>query len=286
MPNERPFTVKYWGTRGSIPSPGPDTVRYGGNTTCLEVRCGDQLFVIDGGSGLRCLGDAIIRSAPTKVTFLMSHLHMDHVNGFPFFSPFHGLKNEIELWSAMHHGSSIEDTLRQLFVQPNFPVTMAMLNADLKFRVLNPGDTLVFGDVTVRTILLNHPGDAIGYRMEYDGRSFCHCSDWEHPSGGALDVGLLDFLRGADLSSLDATYTDDEYEGRSGPVRRGWGHATYDAAVRHAEAAGARSTLLTHHEPSRTDEELDALAGTLLAARPSVRIVKEGSSFVVGQPLQ
>ncbi len=283
QPSGLPFTVKYWGTRGSIPSPGPDTVGYGGNTTCVEVRCGDQLFVIDGGTGVRLLGELLNANGPTKVTFLMSHLHMDHVMGFPFFAPFLRPGFQIELWSALHHGHSIKDTLGQLFAQPTFPVTMAMLQADLGFHVLQAGDTLKFGDVVVKTTILRHPGDAIAYRLEYAGRAFCHCTDWEHPAHTELDKGLVDLLRDTDVASIDATYTDDEYEGRVGPSRRGWGHGTFAAALRHTDAARVKRTILTHHDPRRTDAELDGIARTLLAGRPDVRIVKEGDSFDVAR---
>ncbi len=275
------FTVKYWGTRGSIPSPGPETVRYGGNTTCLEIRCGNQLFVIDGGSGVRLLGEELNARGATKVTFLLSHLHGDHVTGFPFFAPFFRQNCQIELWSARHGGWSIEDTLHQLVVPPTFPITMALFPSEIAFRILEPGDALTFGDVTVRTVLLRHPGEAVGYRLEFDGRAFCHCADWEHPEDGLLDHGLVAFLRDADVVSLDATYTDDEYNGRVSPARRGWGHGTYGAAPRHADAARAKRTLLTPHQPGRTDAELDAIGEQLFAARRDVRIVRESETFEV-----
>lgn len=278
------FSVKYWGVRGSIPSPGIHTVRYGGNTTSLEIRCGDQLIAIDGGTGIRLLGESLMSAMPIQATILMTHLHLDHVQGFPFFAPFLVPGNRFDIWSAQHNGMGVADILRQLFNEPTFPISMKMLKAELHFHTLTPGDTLQFGDVTVRTALLHHPGGSVGYRIEYDGRSFGHCSDWEHPADG-IDDTLVELVREVDLVSVDATYTDDEYTGLSGPARRGWGHATHTTALAHADAAGVRNTLLFHHDPARTDDQLDAIAGGLLADRRDVRFVAEGQVFQVGRPL-
>ncbi len=278
------FSVKFWGVRGSIPAPGAHTVRYGGNTTSLEIRCGDKLFAIDGGTGIRLLGESLMRAGPVRATLLMTHLHLDHVQGFPFFAPFLVPGNRFDIWSAQHNGIGVAEIMRQLFNQPAFPISMDMLKADLHFHTLQPGDTLQMGDVTVRTGLLHHPGDAVGYRLDYDGRSFAHCSDWEQPDTG-LDSTLVDLVRDVDLLSIDATYTDDEYAGRFGPARRGWGHATHPAALAHALAAGARNTLLFHHDSARTDDQLDQIARTLLAHRRDARFVAEGQVFQVGQPL-
>ncbi len=284
MDLSKDFSVKYWGLRGSIPSPGAHTVRYGGNTTSLEIRCGNQLFAIDGGTGVRLLGESLIGKGPVHATILMSHLHLDHVQGFPFFAPFLIPGNRFDIWSARHNGLGVADILRQLFNQPAFPISMDMLKAELNFCMLEPGDTLQVGDVKVRTAPLHHPGGAVGYRLEYGGRSLAHCSDWEHPAEG-LDEALVELVRDADLLSVDATYTDDEYAGRTGPARRGWGHATHAAALAHADAAQVRNTLLFHHDPSRTDDQLDAIARTTLGHRRDVRFVAEGQVFQVGQPL-
>ncbi len=273
------FWVKYWGVRGSIPAPGADTVRYGGNTTCIEIRCGDLRFAIDGGTGVRLFGDALMRQLPVQVTFLMTHLHLDHVQGFPFFAPFLLPGNQFDVYSALHNGSAVEDVLRLLFAQPAFPVTMDMLKAEIAFRRISPGDEIRFGDVAIRTAWLEHPGGVVGYRIEYAGKVFVHCSDWEHPRDGSLDPVLLDLCRDADLVSIDATYTEDEYHGRKGPARYGWGHATHDQALRHCKAAGVKQILLFHHEPSRPDDALDAIAADIQQTMPNAQFVREGSRF-------
>lgn len=283
--HDLPFTVKFWGTRGSIPAPGPDSVRYGGNTTCLEIRAGKRLFVIDGGTGARQFGDSLWPEGPLDATFLMTHLHLDHVQGFPFFGPFHGPNNRFELWSAEHSGMDLQGIMGRMFQQPAFPVTLDMLRAKLDFRRVTPGAPLEFGDLHVKSKMLRHPGGSVGYRLEFGGRVYAHCSDWEHPEDGSLDQDLLDLIAGADLLSIDATYTDDEYEGRKGPLRHGWGHSTHTIALQHADEAKVKNTLLFHHDPARTDDELDAIAATLLAGRSNVRFVREGEKFAVGTGL-
>jgi phosphoribosyl 1,2-cyclic phosphodiesterase len=269
------FQVRYWGVRGSIPAPGPDTIRYGGNTTCLEVVAGDRTFSIDGGTGVRLFGSALLKRLPVDVTFLMTHLHWDHVQGFPFFTPFLVPGNRFTIYSGRHNGGNIFDVLKQLMAQPAFPISMDAFRSEVQFRFLEAGDTLRFGDVVVKTMLLNHPGGVVGYRFEFGDKVFVHASDWEHPDGGILDKAFVEFIRGADVLSVDATYTDAEYNGAAGPPRKGWGHATHEAALRHGDAAGVGKVLLFHHEQTRTDDEIDDLVATLLTGRNAV-FAREG----------
>lgn len=271
------FYVRYWGVRGSIGAPGPNTVRYGGNTTCLEVQVGEQRFCIDGGTGVRLYGESLMKDLPVNVTFLITHLHWDHVQGFPFFTPFLIPGNTFHIFSGHHNGGNIHGVLKQLMAQPAFPISMDAFRSKVVFDFLEPGDTLPFGDLTVRTALLNHPGGVIGYRFEYEGRVFVHASDWEHPGDGSLDEDFVEFIRDADVLSVDATYTDAEYTGAKGPVRKGWGHATHEEAIRHADAAGVKRTILFHHEQSRSDDDLDALAKELFADRADLSFAVEGA---------
>lgn len=275
------FWVKYWGVRGSIPAPGPLTARYGGNTTSLEIQCGDRKFAIDGGTGVRLFGDNLLRNPRVPVTFFMTHLHLDHVQGFPFFTPFLIPGNSFEIYSALHSGHSVLEVMQSLLAQPAFPISMDLFKASLEFHQITPGDTLHFGGLTVHTALLHHPGGVVGYRFEFDGKVFVHCSDWEHPADGSLDPVILNLLKDADLVSIDATYTEDEYHGRQGPSRRGWGHATHDEAVRHAQAANVKRLLLFHHEPSRTDDALDSLQGETRVGPMVVDVAIEGTTHSV-----
>ncbi len=277
MTSRPEFYVKYWGVRGSIPAPGPDTARYGGNTTNLELQAGDVCIAIDGGTGVRLYGQSLLPRMPVNVTFLMTHLHWDHVQGFPFFTPFLLPGNKFEIYSWCHNGGTINDVLRQLMAQPAFPISMDAFQSEVSFKRVDPDQVLEFGDLTVRTALLRHPGGVIGYRFEYKGKVFVHCSDWEHPPDGSLDPVLLDLARDADVLSVDATYTEDEYTGKIGPARRGWGHATHEEAARHGRAAGVKEIVLFHHEQGRTDLELDDMCGNgHLAAASDVSVAAEG----------
>ncbi|MCO4762140.1 MAG: MBL fold metallo-hydrolase [Myxococcales bacterium] len=270
------FYFRYWGVRGSIPAPGPDTSRYGGNTTCIEVDVGGHRFCIDGGTGVRLYGNNLLEELPVQVTFLMTHLHWDHVQGFPFFTPFLVPGNEFHIYSGHHNGGNILGVLQQLMAQPAFPISMDAFQSELKFDFLEPGDVLTFGDVTVRTTLLNHPGGVIGYRFEHGDKVFVHASDWEHPSDDELDADFVEFIRNADVLSVDATYTEKEYLGAEGPARKGWGHATQEAAIRHADAAGVKRTILFHHEQARSDDALDELGAALKQRRADVTFAVEG----------
>ena len=270
------FFVKYWGVRGSIPAPGPKTQRYGGNTTCLELQAGDHTIAIDGGTGVRLFGKSLFARLPVNVTFLMTHLHWDHVQGFPFFAPFLIPGNTFQIYSAHHNGGNIHDVLKQLMAQPAFPISMDAFQSEVNFDFINAGDTLRFGDLVVKTMLLNHPGGVIGYRFEYGGKVFVHASDWEHPTDGSLDEEFVEFIRDADYMSVDATYTEDEYHGRQGPRRVGWGHATHDECIRHGRAGGVKHTILTHHEPERSDADLDALANDVYGGQDDVSFSSEG----------
>lgn len=270
------FSVRYWGVRGSIPSPGPKTQRYGGNTTCLEVQAGGHTIAIDGGTGVRAFGSSLFARLPVQVTFLMTHLHWDHVQGFPFFAPFLIPGNKFRILSAHHNGGNIHDVLKQLMAQPAFPISMEAFQSELNFEFITAGDSLKFGDVTVKTMLLNHPGGVIGYRFEYMGKVFVHASDWEHPADGSLDEAFVEFIRDADVLSVDATYTEDEYHGRKGPSRVGWGHATHHECIRHSRAANVGHVILTHHEPERTDDDLDHLANDVYGKDADVSFSSEG----------
>ncbi|HAN32836.1 MAG TPA: MBL fold metallo-hydrolase [Myxococcales bacterium] len=269
------FFLRYWGVRGSIPAPGPDTVRYGGNTTCIEVQAGDRLLCIDGGTGVRLYGQDLMKRLPVQVTFLMTHLHWDHVQGFPFFTPFLVPGNHFKIYSGHHNGGNIHGVLKQLMAQPAFPISMDAFQSEVGFSFIEPGDRIEMGDLKIDTMLLRHPGGVLGYRFEYRGKVFVHASDWEHPDEG-MDEEFIEFARDADILSVDATYTNEEYEGRCGPSRRGWGHASHEAAIAHADAAGVKRTVMCHHEQTRTDGGLDDIAARLFVGRSDLEFALEG----------
>ena len=264
--------VRIWGTRGSIPAPSaPDipTRRYGGDTTCVSVGAGDALIILDAGTGMRHLGNEMMRGGPRSATILFSHFHWDHIQGFPFFTPAYSEDFAFDLYSpptaegdARHQGNVARAALEQQHASLFFPVPFCSLKARLEFREL-PGDkplTIEAGDsrLVVRHAALNHPGGCTGYRIEEvaDGaptRVFTYLTDNEHlPDGSSPAVQSL--AKDADIVLMDSQYTDDEYTGRNGTCsKRGWGHSTWKACLREAKEAGAKTLLLSHHDPMHDD---------------------------------
>ncbi|RJS24995.1 MBL fold metallo-hydrolase [Corallococcus sp. H22C18031201] len=268
-----PFEVRFWGVRGSIPAPGPATKRYGGNTPCVEVRCGGELLIFDLGSGARALGDEL-GLKPLNASIFISHYHYDHLQGLPFFAPMFGPDNAITLFGSPRNGQSVKQILAGQMMPPYFPVTAeAVFRARVEYRDVVAGEVLEVGPARVRTLELNHPGGNLGYRVDYQGRSLVYATDVEH--GSELDSRLFDFARGADLLIYDSMYTEDEYHGRTGPARTGWGHSTWEAAVHAANASDVKTLVLFHHDPTRDDAKMDKLVRQVRKHRPEAIAAKE-----------
>ena len=259
------FRVQFWGTRGSIPSPGPLTVRYGGNTPCVEVRTADGwLVVLDAGTGIRELGRALIEranGAPIQGDIFLTHAHWDHIQGIPFFAPIFQRGNHFTIWGSKSLSSSIDSVVRDQMSPVVFPVTFEELDATIDFRHLAEGEKCAGKGYEVTAMEVRHPGGALGYRFTETGRkgrSLVYISDNE--LGDAERYGppngwrqrLVDFTRGASVLVHDATYTTEEYD-----HHRGWGHSTFHDAVEFAMEAGVGTLVLFHHEPRRTDDEVD-----------------------------
>jgi phosphoribosyl 1,2-cyclic phosphodiesterase len=268
------FTIRFWGVRGSIPCPGPSTARYGGNTPCIEVRCGNRLIIFDGGTGIRELGSSLMKSgAPLNADILLSHCHIDHVNGLPFFAPFFSDVNTFRLWAGhLLPAFNLEDALRSLMSHPLFPIEVEVFQADIRYRDFHAGETLDLGDaITIKTVALDHPGGATGYRLEFGGKSFVYLTDNEiRPSGP--DARLVALARGADLAVYDCTYTDGEIASKSG-----WGHSSWRQGLALADAAGIKKFCLFHHAPEHDDAFMDKVAFEVAAARKGTIVAVEGS---------
>ena len=249
------FFLRFWGVRGSIACSGPETQRYGGNTSCIEIRCGDRLLIFDAGTGLRPLGLSLPAADPIEVDHFFSHTHWDHIVGMPFFYPaYHtGCRIHVRAGHLVGKGG-IESALRQAMTEPLFPVPLDVFHADIDYSDFSAGDSLDLGDgIVVRTAPLNHPNGATGYRVEFDGRSVCYVTDTEHVPGQP-DQNILGLIRDADLVIYDSTYTDDEF-----PRYIGWGHSTWQEGVRLCQAAGAQRLAIFHHDPARGDDALDQI---------------------------
>jgi phosphoribosyl 1,2-cyclic phosphodiesterase len=239
----------------------------------LEVRAGDEHLVLDLGSGLRALG-AALDQAPIRASLLVSHFHWDHLQGLPFFAPAWDCRSQLDFYGPRRSGQTLQEVLESQMAEPFFPVPFSSLRAALRFRAVVPGDTFPIGAVQVKVCALNHPGGALGYRLEHGGSSLVYASDFEH--GPEADAALAEFARGADALVYDAMYTEAEYQGRSGPSRRGWGHATWESAVALARRAQVRQLFLFHHEPSRTDAQLDEIGLAAARAFGPPRVAREG----------
>jgi phosphoribosyl 1,2-cyclic phosphodiesterase len=270
------FFVRFWGVRGSIPTPGKDTVRYGGNTSCVEVRAGTHRLIFDGGTGLRVLGQQLLKETPVTAHLFFSHSHWDHIQGFPFFVPAFIKGNCFHIYGAIApNGASIKQRLSDQMLHPNFPVPIQIMQSDMKFHDLFPGDVVELdGGVTVETGLLNHPNTALGYRVSWQGKSVVYATDTEHYPD-RLDENLLRLCHNADVLVYDACYTDEEYHDPKSP-KLGWGHSTWQEAVKLAKAAGVKTPVIFHHDPSHNDAFLDEMARSVSAACPDGVVAQEG----------
>ncbi|MFM2152537.1 MAG: hypothetical protein RL199_972 [Pseudomonadota bacterium] len=273
------MTVTFWGVRGSIPTPGRATARYGGNTSCVEVRCGPERIVLDMGSGLRALGGAYFAEGTNEVSFLMSHYHWDHILGMPFFGPAYDPARKVVVYGAERFGQGAGGALAGQMVGPYFPIDIGAMRAKLDFRLIEDGSAFDIGQAHVRAAELSHPGGVLAFRIETGGRSVVYATDFEHGLG--KDDALVALARGADLLIYDAMYTPEEYT-----RHKGWGHSTWVEGVRIAREAGVRSLALFHHDPSHDDAAVSAIEAAAKAEFPGAFAAREGRTVTVGAPVR
>lgn len=269
----REFWVRFWGVRGSIPTSDPATQRYGGNTSCLEICCDGRTFIFDAGTGIRYLGNEMMRrGCPLDADVFLTHTHFDHVCGIPFFVPFFVPGNSFRIWAGhLLPVLDVHKVLTELMMAPLFPVPPSIFNSSLEFRDFHAGDTLHPADgVTLQTTALNHPNGATGYRVDFDGRSICYLTDTEHYPEG-VDENARRLIEGADLVIYDSMYTPEEYESRIG-----WGHSTWQAGAELCDAAGAGTLVIFHHDPEHCDQFMDRLGTEAMAHRPGTVVAREG----------
>jgi phosphoribosyl 1,2-cyclic phosphodiesterase len=276
--------VRLWGTRGSLPTPGPETDRYGGNTSCVEVRGEDgTVLVLDAGTGIRRLGESLDRSV-RRVDLLLSHLHMDHIQGLGFFGPIFDPAVEVHIYGPAGATVSLRERLARYLSPPLFPVYLRDLLTTIHLHEV-PGPDFAVGGFQVASQFVCHPNPTVGYRIQNGSGSIAYLPDHEPALGlrgpmlpGAWTSGF-ELSRGADLLIHDSQYRDDEY-----PSRIGWGHSSLHQAIAFAELAGVKQLVLFHHDPSHHDDDLDDLvASTVLQLHPSFTVTAgmEGATFVV-----
>ena len=277
--------VRFWGTRGSIATPGPRTLGYGGNTSCVEVRCDGEILIFDAGTGIRELGHTLVQEAhgrPLTVHLFISHTHWDHIQGFPFFLPAYQASTVIHVYGAPGQGRSLERVLRGQMDADYFPVALGDLAARIEVHEYRAEDFRV-GGAEIAATYLNHPGMTLGYRVRHEGKTLVYATDNEpfrqtldhlgrraeagREFGGRLDEEFVRFVEGADLYIGEAQYTDEEY-----PAKVGWGHSSLSATVEVALKARARQLALFHHDPMHGDDVVSAMvevAQRLIAAQLS-----------------
>jgi len=272
--------IKFWGVRGSIPSPGPATVKYGGNTTCIEVRTdAGELIILDAGTGIFPLAQSLYSEFPLTAHIFNTHTHWDHIQGLPFFIPFFVPGNRVKIYGAEDPVSQkgISEILTAQMQYRFFPIREAELKADLEYFELKEGEKVTIGDATITPAMMNHPVINFGYRIDCDGKSLFFTGDHEpwrniykpdQPEDYAeyqaliqqKNQALLDVIQGVDVLIADTSYTPDEYM-----QKIGWGHGTFDSSIQMAKKAKAKKLYFTHHEPTRSDNALEAVYDEALA---------------------
>jgi phosphoribosyl 1,2-cyclic phosphodiesterase len=276
--------LKFWGVRGSIPVPGPTTIRYGGNTSCVEVRAEGQIIVLDAGTGIRQLGLALeeeFKSDPIEATLLLTHAHWDHIQGLPFFTPVQRGNNHINVRGYDAAEAGLREIVERLMSPPFFPVTLHELPGKIDIEKLEAMEFSI-GSVRVRAKFLNHPGVCAGYRLFSSAGSIAFLPDNEPLSEQDKRSELVEFLQGCDVLIIDAQYTDNEYQ-----KRVGWGHGSFSSTVRLGLDANVRRLILFHHDPTHDDAKIDImLEGARQLAKKSgkpleVDAAREGAELVL-----
>jgi len=263
--------VTFWGTRGSIATPGRSTMRYGGNTSCVELEAGGQIIIFDAGTGIRELGLKLLRQYKTKpltIHLFVSHTHWDHIQGFPFFRPAYNTENRIHVYGPPGREKTFEAIFRAQMDSDYFPVDLGDMSPNIEVHEVR--EPITIGKLTVTHFYLNHPALTLGYRVTQGKKSIVYATDNEpyqgsiHAAGHSgtgdtdlpmlLDERFVDFLRGTDLYIGEAQYTNDEYE-----EKKGWGHSSLETTVRFAVQAGVKQLALFHHDPQHSDKFIDKM---------------------------
>jgi len=289
--------VRFRGVRGSIPSPGPATVRYGGNTTCIEIWTDDgELIILDAGTGIFPLSQTLFDKFPLHAHIFNTHSHWDHIQGLPFFIPLFVPNNKVTIYGAYDPitQNGIREILTEQLQYRFFPIRECELNAQIDYRSLRQGESVQIGNTTVTPVLMNHPVTNFGYRIDCNGKSLFFTGDHE-PCYNIYDSkddefsmyqalidernqGIIDEIQGVDLLIADSSYTSAEY-----PAKKGWGHGTFDSCLEMAEQAGVKQLFHTHHEPTRSDDELEAIFKEVIAKRKydisEIDLAREGNTI-------
>ncbi len=293
--------LRFWGVRGSIPSPGEKTVRYGGNTTCIEVRTDDnELIILDGGTGIFPLAQTLLKELPLTAHIFNTHSHWDHIQGLPFFIPIFIPGNTIRLYAAFDPitGAGAERIMNVQLQYSFFPVREAEMKSRFEYVALMPNEAVTVGSAKITPVLLSHPVVNLGYRIDCNGKSIFFTGDHEphfniyEPGDEGYEEyqtlieeqrqGIIEATRGVDVFIADSAYTIEEY-----PSKKGWGHGTFDSCMQLAKDAGAKILYCTHHEPTRSDDDLEKAFSAALERNADavscvdVRLAREGEEIIL-----
>ena len=250
------ITITIWGSRGSIPAPGTKTAHFGGNTSCIELRLGNEIIILDAGTGIRELGMKLSKEGKMSASILFSHYHWDHIMGLPFFGPGYSPKNHFRIYGESKHGISLRSILGGQMAFPYFPVSLEEMLSRMEFIEIGPGQDFSIGKVKVNTFRSNHPDGCLCYRLTYWGKVITYATDTEHFD--EVDRNLIKAAKNSDILFYDSQYSEPEYPGKVG-----WGHSTWMEGVKLARAANSKRLILFHHDPSHDDEiirEIERLA--------------------------
>lgn len=279
-PDEQ-FVVQFWGVRGKIAAPGKETMRYGGNTSCVEMRLGEKRLIFDGGTGLRVLGNSLLRQMPVEAHIFFSHSYLEGIQGFPFFVPAFIRGNSFHIYgTGPCDDASIKHTLSGQMLPPNFPVPIQVMQSELKFYHLTPGDIMTIGDITIETCLINSFNQGIGYRVAWQGHVAVYATGTKRALE-TLDKNLIHLAREADVLICDATSTQaGGYEPQSSPLS--WQDAPWEPCLSVAKAAEVKQLVMTRHDPDHTDDLLDRIEQQIQSVFPESLLAREGMVIQVG----
>ena len=270
--------VKFWGVRGSIACPNADYMIYGGNTSCIEVSDDENRLILDAGTEIRALSQEVLKSSKMSGVLLFTHVHWDHICGFPFFTPFYlpGWSFRV-LAGHLADKGGIRSVLASQMATPTFPVPLAALKAQMHYEDFRSGDVLddLYPGLVVRTGQLNHPDGCTGYRLEWHGKVISYITDVEHRPG-ALDPEVLALIEGADLVIYNSMYCDDQFADHVG-----WGHSTWQQGIRLCRAANVKQLAIFHHNPEHTDPMMEAIERESKAVWSGAIVARDGMSLVL-----
>ena len=264
--------VDFWGVRGSVPSPGPTTIRYGGNTSCVSITADDKILILDAGTGIRNLGSAIISKPDLEIFVIVTHSHWDHIQGFPFFTPIYQPNRPVHMFPTLHKKNVVLASLIDQMDGAHFPITPDQVPSNFNFVTENPLEFLERNGFHLEMVPMNHPGKAFGYKITIDDKIICYFTDNEidPPYEKSIELNeLTNQCRNADILIHDAQYTEDDM-----PLKHGWGHSLISQVTELGKSAEVKNLVYYHHDPERTDDLLDK------ELEKAVKTLKENGSSV------